>query len=72
MAQKAFDEAAFYAKVPKKPKAAILYYEQMIEEFGKSKLVPEAQKRIAEIKQLMARPLPPPPTVEKDSKNAEG
>jgi outer membrane protein assembly factor BamD (BamD/ComL family) len=55
-AKKAFDEAAFYAKVPKKPEAAIIYYEQMIEEYPKSKLVPDAQERIEEIKRLMVLP----------------
>lgn len=55
-AQKAFDEAAFYAKVPKKPAAAIIYYEGMISEYPKSKLVPLAQERIAELKRLMALP----------------
>ena len=59
-AGKVFDEAAFYAKVPKKPAAAIIYYEQMIEEFPKSKLVPEARKRIEELKGLMARPFADP------------
>jgi len=80
-ARKLFDEAAFYAKVPKKPEAAIIYYEQMIEEYPKSKLVPEARKRMAEIKGLMtspplaypATPLPEPIplAVEKESGNAE-
>jgi outer membrane protein assembly factor BamD (BamD/ComL family) len=78
-AQKVFDEAAFYAKVPKKPEAAIIYYEQMIEEYPKSKLVPEAHVRIAEIKALMApsltsaapSPKPPPLTVEKVPEHAE-
>jgi len=79
-ARKVFDEAAFYAKVPKKPEAAIIYYEQMIKEYPKSKLVPEAHERIAEIKKLMAHPFPdaaapspkpPPLTVEKVSENAE-
>jgi outer membrane protein assembly factor BamD (BamD/ComL family) len=51
-----FDEAAFYAKVPKEPKAAILYYQKMIEEFPKSRLVPEAKERIAELERLMALP----------------
>ncbi len=78
-ARKAFDEAAFYAKVPKKPEAAIIYYEQMIKEYPKSQLVPEAQMRIAEIKELMVRPFSgpapspktPPLTVEKVPENAE-
>jgi len=80
-AKKVFDEAAFYAKVPKKPEAAIIYYEQMIEEYPKSKLVPEARKCIAEIKGLMVRaplagsaapsPEPVPLVVEKEPGNAE-
>ena len=53
-AQQAFDEAAFYAKVPKKPTSAILYYRKMIEEYPKSILVPTAEKRIAELEALMA------------------
>ena len=81
MAQKAFDEAAFYAKVPKKPASATLYFEQMIAEFPKSKLVPEAEKRIEELKALMnvrlpvsAEPIPPAqpqPVVEKGSEHAQ-
>ncbi|RKX42806.1 MAG: hypothetical protein DRP64_09215, partial [Verrucomicrobia bacterium] len=79
-ARKVFDEAAFYAKVPKKPEAAMIYYEQMIEEYPKSKLVPEAHMRIAEIKHLMTSafsepvapsPKPPPLTTEKVPENAE-
>jgi outer membrane protein assembly factor BamD (BamD/ComL family) len=79
-AGKAFAEAEFYAKVPKKPEAAIIYYEQMMKEYHMSKLVPEAQKRIDEIKQLMVRPpvapaaastKPPPLISEKESDNAE-
>ncbi len=66
-AQKVFDEAAFYAKVPKKPKSAIIYFEQMIEEYPKSKLVPEAHVRIAEIKALMA-PVASPPKGPQDAK----
>ncbi len=69
-ARKVFDEATFYAKVPKKPEAAIIYYEQMIEEYPKSKLVPEAQVRIAEIKHLMALPVAVPLPVEKESRHA--
>jgi TolA-binding protein len=79
-AKKAFDEAEFYAKVPKKPESSIIYFERMIEEYPKSKLVPEAQKRIVEIKNLMVNPLglpvatstnPSPLTGEKESNNAE-
>ncbi len=53
-AKKVFDEAMFYAKIPKKPKAAIIYYERMLKEYPKSKLVPEAEKQIVELKDLMA------------------
>jgi len=72
-AGKMFAEAAFYAKVPKKPEAAIICYEQMIEEYPKSKLVPEARKRIDEIKDLMACPFvdPSTPIAEKVSGNGE-
>ncbi len=75
-AKKVFDEAAFYAKVPKNPEAAIIYYEQMIEEYPKSKRVPEARKRIAEIKALMVHAFsepasPSPSTAEKVVENAE-
>lgn len=52
-AQKSFDEAAFYAKVPKKPASAIIYYQEMINEYPKSKLVPVAEQRIAELEALM-------------------
>ena len=61
LARKAFDEAEFYAKVPKKAEAAIIYYERMIEEFPKSELVPKAQQRIAEIRELMV-PAPAAPS----------
>ncbi len=76
MAGKAFDAAAFYAKVPKKPEAAIIYYERMIEEYPKSKLVPEAHKRIDELKSLMVRPLvdpaaPLPSNAEKGTEDAD-
>jgi|GEM_PF-1223002 len=76
-----FAEAAFYAKVPKKPAAAIIYYEKMIEEFPKSKRVPLARERIAELKRLMAlptdaaRPVSPrstPLPFGKDAHDAEG
>lgn len=54
-AKRAFDEAAFYQKVPKKMDAAKLCFEQMIEEYPKSKLVPEAQERIAELERLIEK-----------------
>jgi outer membrane protein assembly factor BamD (BamD/ComL family) len=55
-AGRVFDEAAFYAKVPKEPASAILYYKSLIEEYPKSKLVPDAERRIADLEELMARP----------------
>ncbi len=57
LAGRLFDEAAFYAKGPKKLDAAVFYYEKMIEEFPKSKRVPAAEKQIAELKALMAMPV---------------
>ncbi|MEA2068725.1 MAG: outer membrane protein assembly factor BamD, partial [Verrucomicrobiota bacterium] len=56
-AGKVFDEAAFYARVPKKPEAAILYYEKMIEEYPKSTLVPYSEERIAALRKLLAMPV---------------
>ncbi|MDF7823527.1 tetratricopeptide repeat protein [Pontiellaceae bacterium B12227] len=56
-AGRVFDEAAFYAKVPKEPEAAIIYYEKMIEEYPRSQMVPLAEERIAELKELLALPL---------------
>ncbi|MDF7801016.1 outer membrane protein assembly factor BamD [Pontiellaceae bacterium B1224] len=56
-AGRVFNEAAFYAKVPKEPEAAIIYYEKMIEEYPRSERVPDAEKRIAELKELLAMPL---------------
>ncbi len=52
-----FAEASFYAEIPKEPKAAIIYYEKMIEEFPKSELVPHAEERIAALQELLARPI---------------
>ena len=56
-AGRVFDEAAFYANVPKEPEAAIIYYKKMIEEYPKSKLVPYAEERIAELEAIMAMPI---------------
>jgi outer membrane protein assembly factor BamD (BamD/ComL family) len=76
-----FDEAAFYAKVPKEPEAAIIYYEKMIEEYPKSKLVPYAEDRIAALRKLLAMPIKArtadaprskPLPFTKDSRNVEG
>ncbi len=55
-AEQSFSEAVFYAKVPRQPQAAILYYESMMEEYPKSKLVSDARKRIEELEELMAMP----------------
>lgn len=55
-AGRVFDEAAFYATVPKEPAAAILYYKSLMEEYPKSKLVPYAEQRIADLETLMANP----------------
>ena len=80
-AGRVFDEAAFYAKVPKEPKAAIIYYEKMIEEYPKSELVPYAEERIAALKELLAMPLQArtadaprskPLPFTKESRNVEG
>ncbi len=51
-AGQAFNEAAFYAEVPRNSEAAIICYEEMMREYPKSKLVAEAQKRIKELKAL--------------------
>jgi outer membrane protein assembly factor BamD (BamD/ComL family) len=55
-AGQAFNEAEFYAEVPKKAEAAIIYYEKMIEEYPKSKRVPKARARIEELRRLIALP----------------
>jgi len=52
-AGKAFDVGRFYEKVPKKPESAILAYEQMTEQFPKSKRVPKAKERIAALKAIL-------------------
>lgn len=57
MAGQMFDTAAFYAKVPKMPNSAILYYKALIEEYPRSKLVTYAQERIEALKKLMAEPV---------------
>ncbi len=56
-AGRVFDEAAFYAKVPKEPEAAIIYYQKMMEEYPKSELVPYAEERVAELKAILALPI---------------
>lgn len=50
------DKAEFYEKVPKKPKAAILYGKAMIEEYPKSELVPEAKERVSSLEELLNQP----------------
>ena len=66
-AQKAFDIAAFYAKVPKNKKAALLCYEDMIEQYPQSKLVPEAQKQLEKLQREIG-----PPAEQADSPAEEG
>ncbi len=51
-----YDTAAFYARVPKKPRAAIIYDKALIEEYPKSRLVPRSQKRIDELEEMLAQP----------------
>ena len=55
-AQAVYDKATFYAKVPRKPRSAILYDQTLIEEFPKSKLVPLAEERVAELEAMLAAP----------------
>ncbi|VGO23330.1 hypothetical protein SCARR_05437 [Pontiella sulfatireligans] len=55
-AGKVYQEARFYAKVPKQPASAIIYYNALQEEYPLSVLVPEAQERIGELEALMAMP----------------
>jgi tetratricopeptide (TPR) repeat protein len=55
-AQKAFDAAECYAKVLRKPEAAILAFKQMMEEFPRSALVPDAERRIAQLEAYLANP----------------
>ena len=68
-ARKLFDEAEFYAKVPKKAKAAIIYYKRMVEEYPRSELVPEAQKRIGELEQLVNTRVSSPTATEGGTKD---
>ncbi|MEI6891311.1 MAG: tetratricopeptide repeat protein [Pontiella sp.] len=56
-AGRVFDEAVFYAEVPKEPEAAIIYYKKMIEEYPRSQIVPLAEERIVELRKLLAMPL---------------
>lgn len=56
-ARRVFEEAEFYADVPKEPEAALRYYEKMVEEYSKSQLVPEALARIEALKILLAKPI---------------
>jgi len=51
-----FKTAAFYADVPKKPNAAILYDKVLIEEYPKSSLVPESKERISVLEELLSAP----------------
>ena len=76
-----FDEAAFYARVPKEPEAAIIYYKKLMDEYPKSKLVPYAAERIAALEVLLAMPIKArtadaprskPLPFAKESRNVEG
>jgi outer membrane protein assembly factor BamD (BamD/ComL family) len=51
-----FDLGSFYANVPKKPTATIIYDKALIEEYPKSSLVPQAEERISTMEELLARP----------------
>ena len=57
MAGRLFDEAVFYARVPKQYEAAVLCYKRMIEEFPKSRRVDEARRQIAELEILLEKPI---------------
>ena len=81
MAGMRFEEADFYARVPKQYEAAILAYQRMIEEYPKSRRVAEAQQQVAELEALMAKPVHArtadapysrPITGVKDVRNADG
>ncbi len=50
------ETAEFYARVPKKSKAAILYGKAMIEEYPKSGLVPDAQEKVDELEEILRQP----------------
>ena len=76
-----YNEAEFYAKVPKEPEAAIIYYEKMIEEYPKSVLVTLAEEQIAALRELLAMPVrartaeaprSKPIPFTKDARNDEG
>lgn len=51
-----YDKATFYANVPKKPKAAILYDKALIKEYPKSRYVPLAKEHMADLRQMLAKP----------------
>jgi len=70
-AQKAFDIGTFYEKVPKNSKAALLSYKKMIEEFPKSRLVPDAQKRVEELEKKIHPPENPSKPTEKEKTDDE-
>lgn len=56
-ADRVVENADFYANVPKEIEAAILYYEKMVEEYPKSRMVPYAKERIVELKKILAKPI---------------
>lgn len=57
MAETMFDTAAFYARVPKVSKAAILYYNALMDEYPRSKVASYAPERIEVLEELMAQPV---------------
>lgn len=59
MASGVHEQASFYAEVAKKPGAAILYDQALIEEYPKSRLVPAAEKRVSELEALLNTPEEP-------------
>jgi outer membrane protein assembly factor BamD (BamD/ComL family) len=71
-AQHAFDIARFYEKVPKNPKAALLCYREMIRQYPKSKLVPEAEKRIAELEAVLKPATAAPAESGKETGESDG
>lgn len=56
MASQVHEKATFYADVARKPRAAILYDKTLIEEYPKSRLVPEAEERASMLEALLNKP----------------
>ncbi|MBN2163479.1 MAG: tetratricopeptide repeat protein [Pontiellaceae bacterium] len=58
-----FETAGFYARVPKKPDAAILYDKAVISEYPLSERIPDAKERISELEELLNKPEEDDPVV---------